>query len=385
MRQIKNIAILFILLLLSACIKTYEPVIDSSDSNKYVVSGRVTDQEGWQEVEVSLSSPMDSALYKPVSGCFGIIRSDNGKGFPLQEYKDGHYRTWVSQSDLVPGASYRVEIQTPDGQQIESGYEMMPPGAPLGSVYYAVKEIPTPTPGLTNTVMQFYVDLDANGNYSPYYKWEVEETWEYHAAHPLEYYYDGTFHEVKPPDYTNKVCWITVPAKNVFTLSTKNVAQGIYKQYPLHYIDGRSSSRLGIMYSILVKQFAMSEGSYNYWEQLRINSNEQGGLYEKQPNAIKGNVHNLTKPENDVLGYFFAATVNSRRYFYQNVEGIDLTFYNYCTEDNLGKFGWKEFFTWEYPIFYYFNEVGLLKILNAECIDCRRLGGTIEKPEFWPK
>jgi hypothetical protein len=384
MHQIKNTAILFLLLLLGSCIKSYEPVIDSKASNKYVVSGRVTDQEGWQEVEVSLSSPVDSALYKPVSGCLGIIRDDKGNSFPLQEYQNGHYRTFMKQIDLVPGTSYRVEVLTPDGQKIESGYEKMPLCAPLDSVYYALEEIQTADPGVTNTVMQFYVDLDANGNYSQFYKWEVEETWEYHAAHPLEFYYDGTFHEVKPPDYTNKICWITVLAKNVFTLSTKTVAQGVYKQYPLHYIDGKSSSRLGILYSILVKQYAMSEAAYNYWEQLRINSNEQGGLYEKQPNAIKGNLQNTDKPDNEVLGYFFAASVKSRRYFYQQVEGIDLSFYNYCTEDGLGKFGWKEFFTWEYPIFYYYNEIGLLRILNAECIDCRRLGGTLDKPDFWP-
>jgi len=108
------------------------------------------------------------------------------------------------------------------------------------------------------------VDLNAIGNFSQYYKWEVEETWEYHAAHRLEYYYDGIFHRVNPPDYSKKVCWSTGLVKNIFTVSTKNLSQNTYTQYPLHAIDGHTS-RLGVLYSILVSQLALSEGAYNYW------------------------------------------------------------------------------------------------------------------------
>jgi hypothetical protein len=247
-----------------------------------------------------------------------------------------------------------------------------------------VEDMLTTDPQKINKVMQFYVDLKAEGDYSRFYKWDVTETWEYHAALPAQYYYDGTTHEIIPPDSSKMVCWTTSLVKNVFTLSTQSLSQNEYRKFPLHFIDGYTP-RLGYLYSILVSQYALSEGAYNYWERLRINSNEQGGLYEKQPLAIKGNVVNMTNPDNDVLGYFYTASQSGRRYFYKDVEGIELDFYNFCSPSELGKFGWREFSPWEYPVFFYYNETGHLRVLNHECYDCTRLGGTLIKPEFWPQ
>lgn len=383
MRQIKNISVLLFMILLAGCIKSYTPEIDANSENKYVVSGRINNTEGWQEVDVSMASPVGSPKNIPVGGCQVNIMDDKGNSFMLDEWEVGQYKGYIYQEYLVPGTSYKVVIVAPDGEHLESGFDKMPKGPPLDSVYYALQDMATQDPTVTNRVMQFYVDLDAVGDYSQYYKWELEESWEYHAARPVEYYYDGSFHQVDPPDYTNKVCYMITPVKNVFTISTKSLAQNIYKKYPLHYIDG-GSSRLGYLYSILVHQLALSEGSYNYWEQLRINSNEQGGLYEKQPQAIKGNMVNKTHPDRSVLGYFYAASQSDRRYFYQDVEGIELTFSDLCFEDFLGKFGWQEFGPNDYPVYFYYNGK-TPKILGRECIDCRLLGGKTEKPDFWPR
>ncbi|MFH1159520.1 MAG: DUF4249 domain-containing protein [bacterium] len=382
MHQIKNISVILAMVLLFACIKPYNPLIDGNAENKYVVSGRITDTEGWQEVEVSLSSPIESPEYVPVSACQVKILDDKGNVFSLEEYKPGQYHVWMGQEYLTPGTSYQVRVTTPGGEELVSGFDKMPNGPPLDSVYYFLEDVPTPNPEIYLRVMQFYVDLNAEGDYSQYYKWEVVETWEYHAARPVEYFYDGTWHKIEPPDYSNKVCWVTGLVKNVFTISTKSLSQNTYNQYPLHSIDGHSS-RLGILYSMLVRQLALSEEAYNYWEQLRVNSNEQGGLYEKQPFAIKGNLLNVSNPERDVLGYFYAASESTKRYFYQDIEGIDRGFSDYCTEEYLGLFGWKEFFSWQYPVYYYYN-IGVVKILNNYCIDCRLLGGTTVKPDFWP-
>ena len=384
MHQIKNISVIFTMLLLSGCIKPYDLQIDSNSANKYVVSGRVIDTEGWQEVGVSLSSPIESPKYIPVSDCQVNIVDDKDNVFSLTEYKPGHYHVWMGKEYLASGTSYQVRVTTPGGEELASGFDKMPTGPILDPVYYLLKDLPTSDPGKTLRVMQFYVDLNAEGDYSQYYKYDVVETWEYHAAHPAEYYYDGTFHKIDPPDYSRKVCWVTVPVKNVFTISTKCLAHKTYNQYPLHFIDG-TTSRLGVLYSMLVSQLALSENAYNYWEQMRINSNEQGGLYEKQPLAIKGNLQNVTNPEKEVLGYFYTASESARRYFYQDIEGIELDFGNNCTEEGLGRMGWKEFSTNDYPVYYYFPSTWRVLILSPECIDCRLTGGTTVKPDFWPK
>jgi hypothetical protein len=383
MPRLNNISALVFILLLGGCIKPYYPVIDASAENKYVISGRISNLEGWQEVDVSISSPVGAPKDIPAGGCQVVVTDDKGNQFILDELQPGQYRRYMNQEFLVPGISYKVMVTTPDGEQMESGFDKMPNGPQIDSIYYSFLDVPTQDPTVTYRTMQFYADLNAVGDYSQYYKWEVVETWEYHAARPVEYIYDGTFHQVDPPDYTNIVCYMTTPVRNVFTISTKSLAQNVYKKYPLHSIDG-TTSRLGYLYSMLVSQVALSEGAYNYWEQLRINSNDQGGLYEKQPLAIKGNIVNKSHPDRVVLGYFYAVSEANRRYFYHDIEGIDLTFNNMCSEDYLGRFLWKEFGPDDYPVYFYYNGM-TPKILSRACVDCRLLGGTTNKPSFWPK
>jgi len=382
MHQIKNIISILTLLLLFACIKPFTPDIESNAENKYVVSGMITDEEGWHEVTVALSSPIENPEYIPLSGCQVQIKDDKGNSFQLNEYGPGTYHIWLGGENLVPGTSFMVRVTTPSGEIIESSYDKMEQGPPLDSVYYIIEEIPTTNPEVFLMGMQFYVDLHAENITCRNFKYEVVQTYEYHAAHPFEYYYDGEFHQIDPPDYSNKVCWITGQVKNVYTLSTVDLSQNAYFKFPLHFVDGHTQ-RLGILYSILVRQLALSDEAFYYWEQIRVNSHELGGLYEKQPYAIKGNLINLTHPEKDVLGYFFAASESSRRYFYQDIEGLELDFDDFCYEEPLGRMGWREFFPRDYPVYYCFTIDGL-RILNPECIDCRLLGGTTTKPDFWP-
>jgi hypothetical protein len=385
MHQIKTIFTILILLLMLACIKSYNPHIEDDAANKLVVSGRVTDTEGWQEVSISMSSPVENPEYIPVSGCVVNILDNKGNIFSLSEDDPGTYRAWLGKEYLEPGTAYKVTVYTPEGETIESSYDTLMAGAPLDSVYYIIEDVPTSDPDVYLRGLQFYVDLDATDFECRNYRWEIAQTWEFHAARPVEYYYDGKFHEIIPPDYSHFVCWANMLVKNVYTLSTKTLSENVFQKYPLHFVDGQSSSRLGILYSILVSQQSLSENAYNFWEQVRINSEGFGGLYEKQPLSIKGNLLNLTNPEKEVLGYFFATSESSERYFYKDIEGLELDFSDQCFEFPLPMTGWAGFKKWDYPVYYFYTDAGALLILNDQCVDCRKMGGTTAKPDFWPQ
>jgi hypothetical protein len=384
MRLIRNFITIFALLLVFACIKPYNPVIESNAANKLVVSGRVTDVEGWQEVNVSTTSPIGKPQYLPVSGCTVSIRDDKGNVFPMAEDTAGYYRAWIGKEYLNAGTAYKVSVITPENETVESSYDTLMPAVPLDSVYYVIEDVPTSNPDIYIRGMQFYVDLKAEGYQSRNFKWEIFETFEFHAKHAVEYYYDGTSHQVLPPDSSHRVCWSTGMVRNVYTLTTKNLTANAFQKFPLHFVDG-STPRLSVLYSFLVKQLALSESAYNYWEMVRVNSSELGGLYEKQPLAIKGNLVNLTDPGKEVLGYFSAASESSRRYFYKDVPGIELNFMDFCNEDILGQLGWKIYSKNDYPVYYYFNLEHSLRLLNVECVDCRAMGGSTVKPDFWPQ
>ena len=99
---------------------------------------------------------------------------------------------------------------------------------------------------------------------------------------------------------------------------------------------------------------------------------------------MKGNMQNMSSPDKMVLGYFYAASESNRRYFFKDVEGIELNFDNGCREEGLGRGGWREFTRNDYPV-YYTVKAGSVRILSLECIDCRKMGGTTVKPDFWPR
>jgi hypothetical protein len=381
--ELKNRLPLLTLVLMFSCIKAYTPLIKNDEASKLVVSGRVTNIGGWQEVKISMSSPVNDPDYITVSNCEVNILDDRGNIFAANEVEAGRYQAWMDQEKLAPGTAFRVSVVTPGGERIESAYDTLPAGPEVDSVYYIIEDIPTPDPDVFLRGLQFYVDLDATGSDSRNYKFEVVETWEHHAARPAENYYDGVFHVIFPPDYSKMICWSTSSVKNVYTLSTKTLSQNVFLKFPLHFVDG-NTSRLGIGYSILVTQLAISGNAYNYWEQVRINSTDLGGLYEQQPLAIKGNLVNLSQPGKDVLGYFYATTVSSKRYFYQDIEGLELDFWNGCSEGSLPLTGWLGYHRSDYPVYYYFTYEGALIILSDPCIDCRLNGGTLTKPDFWP-
>jgi len=373
-------AIAFLALMLSSCIKPYEPVIESRDASKYVVSGQVVKGEDIQNINISVTSPISKPEYIPVTGCQVIINDNNGNIFVATDQLDGNYTFNIPDGYLKTGSSFKVEILTPSGITIISDSDTLNESPEIDSVYYYVDEIPTNDPEIFKKGLQFYIDLDAENTASHNFRWEAIETWEYHSSWPIEWYYDGSFQHVYPPDYSRMVCWRTEMVKNIFTLSTENLEQNKYKLFPLHFIDNFSSPRLVYGYSLLIKQFALSNAAYSYWEKLRINSTDQGGLYDKQPLAIRGNLHNVTHQDQDVLGFFGVSEVKLKRIFVSNIAT------EYTMDCNpIPLRGWYEITPRDYPAYLYGDEYGYsMALLLPECVDCLVLKGTNVKPEFWP-
>jgi hypothetical protein len=367
--------------LFTGCITPFEPDIKPAEMNKYAVAGEVTDISEIQTITVSRTSSVNDPEFIPVDGCDAVINDDAGNEFPMQEYEKGTYRCMIHRSFLVPGASFRIKISAPDGTVIESDYDTINECPEVGSVYYLRKNI---TSGSNETKgIQFYVDLKAEDLKSRYFKWALTETWEYHVPYPREWYYDGRIHHISPPDYSRSICWKTASVRDIFTLSTIGLSENRYDMFPLNFINNKSP-QLVYGYSLLINQYSMSEAAYSYWDQLQVNSTEQGGLYEKQPFTVTGNMHNLTDPAREVLGYFGAYSVKSKRIFVKDVEDLEIEYIPICTPMILLK-GLIELSPDDYPAFLYGDKYGFeLIYLGSECVDCLSLGGINIKPEFWP-
>jgi hypothetical protein len=189
-------------------------------------------------------------------------------------------------------------------------------------------------------------------------------------------------HHVDPPDYSTNICWSTKKISDIYILNTTGLGNNKYRNFPLHFVDN-TTRRLIDLYSILVKQQAIGLDAYAFWDQLRMNNIEQGGLYETQPLPVKGNVSNLTKPEQSVLGYFQVTSVKTKRLFVKDVPDLELITPTSCGVYTL-LYGLRQFSPGDYPV-YLFGQEGAFFELTKECIFCTILGGTTVKPDFWPE
>jgi hypothetical protein len=373
---------IFLLLMVTGCIEPYVPHITGDSGNVYVINGEVTNVSGYQTITISTASSVNNPEYIPMNGCVGAIEDDKGHTFDLEESEPGRYQVWMDQEFLTPWTSYRLRVSLPGGDEIASAYDMMPACPALDTIYYERKEKVTVNTGQVQTGLQFYVDFHGTDADSRFYRWTTDETWEYHSGYPRQYYYDGEFHKIWPPDYTYHVCWITAPVKDIFTLATSNLVSNSYEKMPVQFV-ANTTNRLYVGYSALITQHAISGPAYTFWEQLRINSEEQGGLYEKQPLSVQGNLHNVTHPGNRVIGFFGASSVAQKRIFVDGIRDMGVTDGYQCDPHRLGNMGWLEFTPEDYPVYYTYWGLEV-RILDHICVDCRDLGGGLTKPEFWP-
>ena len=383
MMHIKNSIYIIVLLILAGCIKAYEPKLNSDSVQKYVVQGGVSSIEGYQEVNVSLTSSVDHPEIIGVSNCQVTIIDSQNNEFSLSEFEKGVYKVWMGKESLIIGLSYKVRVITPDGETLESNFDQMPDGPDVDHVYYEIEEIPTNDLDISHLGIRLLVNLRANNNESRYYRWKLTETWEYHSEYPIEYYYDGQVQQEIPPDFSQMVCWTTLPIKEIFTLSTVNLSENSFDGFPLNFVEN-NTTRLAVLYSLWIEQISLSQDAFTYWDQLRQNSTQDGGLYSSQPIAIKGNMKNLSHDDKDVLGYFQASTVSTKRLFIYPVDDLFMDFINMC-DTVLLEHGLIEISPRDYPA-YLMTIDGHMSLyqMNVECVQCTSRGGTTEKPNFWP-
>ncbi len=382
-RLIKIITILGVVsVTLFACVKEIYPDLELTDVKKVVISGQLTDLKGYQYVSVSYSSDASKPVPRPIEHCVVKFEDSNGLEYNYSEYHAGEYRIWLDSAVLNLNLNYRLVVVLPNNQRIVSSWEKAEPCAQIGNIYENVETVTGSYYNSSQTGVQFYLNFRGDEKDSRYYKYDLVETFEYHTQYPVEWWYDGVIHHVVPPDYSKHICYNIVPIRDIFTLSTENLNENKFDEFKLNFVINKNQ-RLSHTYSLLVRQIALDYRAFTYWNQMKINMHQQGGLYNTQPIAIKGNLTNTSDTTKDVLGYFVVAQAHEKRVF---INGYGLTLFdNNCSTLPL-RYGVRQIWPDMYPAYLMAGENGYKNILlSVECVDCTTVGnGTTVKPSYWP-
>ncbi len=371
-----------LLLGLFSCIDPYEPDIGEMQ-DLMVVNGYITDVPGEHRVEVSRTSPYNYPAYIPVEECVVRVEDNYGEGVTYEERSPGVYAADLDEPFLGVGKAYKLYVFTMDGKEYQSDYDSMLPCPKLENLVYKVEKRETENPLITHYGIQFYVDVKGGGNDSRNFLWKMEETFEYHSTYLIQYIWnDGDMIQFIPPTDSLYICYRTQSVKEVYTASTRYLAANELHGYPLNFVSNQTNKLL-IKYSLLVRQYSLSEDAFLYWDRITRMLNESGGLYETQPSVTYGNTYNANDAEEKVLGYFYASQVKEKRL--TTKERFDFPIPRpTCDLDTISSFS-----ELQGGLYYLISLNEFLGVgppygtAHPACFNCRLRGGTTEPPEWW--
>lgn len=397
----KYITIFILALAAYSCVEPFEPEVGNYESS-LVVDGLFTNGMDTSSVILSRSYPYNQREGQPVSGATVIIEDDQGQMMTLQENRPGVYQNDPAVFRGEVGRSYRLLLTDPDGQQFESSWELLKPAPPVGKLYFEYKERlqnevgKPPIPGL-----QIYLDSEDPERATRYYRWEFEETYEFHLAHnPIIEVIWGSnpgFGEdrveyVVPGPNSGFRCWRQEPSTRIMIASSENLTEDAVVAFPLNYVDG-TSSKLYRKYSLLVKQYAISKAYYEHLRKVLEVNETTGSLFDPIPNETLGNIQSTSGENIPVLGYFSAAGVDTTRYFIEYADlpnQINPSFGPFCMPDTI-ELNFRELYgrtqTAGHVMFdYSYNIMGEpngFQLTLPPCARCSASGGTDIEPSFW--
>ena len=151
------------------------------------------------------------------------------------------------------------------------------------------------------------------------------------------------------------------------------------------------------LYSDLIKQYAITADGFNYWTNLKKNTEQLGTLFDLQPFTELGNIQCVNNPDTKCIGFISFTTLQQQRIF---VSKNDLIAWNYQPiMENV-------FFDMNTPnlISTHFQPPGgpygnsligqgmdttnfisrFIYYSTNLCVDCTYNDGTTVKPSYWP-
>lgn len=301
-------------LFLYGCVTEYEGTIGGS-SEVLVVSGIITDEFKKQEVQLSRSYSFENVGPRYETDAKVVVLSSNGSTYLFNEKPNGVY---VSQQTFAaqPGITYHLEITTANG----AAYASSPMGLPAPATITGLKaEVSNNAQGNSG------ISIKVGGSgplTATKFRYDFEEHWKivapYWSPYDLVVLSEGqsTFNlAIIDRETEEQVCYGFARPQEVLLTSTTSLSSSVIENFEVRFIE-KDNYILQHRYSILVKQYSISEETYRYYETLKSLSAAATTVFsEDQPGFLQGNIISLTNNSEQIAGFFEVSIVSEKRIF----------------------------------------------------------------------
>lgn len=385
-----------ILILFLCCRQRYDPPLTQKLYNYLVVEGVLINGADTTFLRLSRARKLDDNPQRNGEQNARLSVEDAESGFTVYNFtpagNNGLYM--ISGMKLNLDKKYRLRITTTDGNHYVSDDISVISTPSIDSVSWIKK----------NDGVYIYVNTHGSVNDGKYYQWNYRETWyftvPYLSARKYKYFnhwpvqIDSMF-PLRDSDKFVQQCWKTLFSSQILQENSSKLSDNIISLAPIRYIPA-GSVELSSLYSILVNQYCVSKDAYEYFENLKKTSEQTGSIFDPQPTQLKGNIHNLDKPDDPVFGYVAASSTHQVRIFIKNADVQPWVYYDGCQPpfivpvDSIP----RAYDTVSFPALIrlapldiiYNNAGDIIGVSSVfkSCGDCTSSGGVTTKPDFWP-
>jgi hypothetical protein len=380
MRKIYSVLLVMILYAAFGCREKYTIEPRSSDLSVLVVEGTLINGTQPTTIKLSKSTSFNrpSAIV-PVTQAQVTVESNGGGVMSLTENPStGNY---IGTLSLDATKEYRLHIKTKEGKEYLSDFVPVKSSPAIDSINWKWE----------NNGVMFYSNTHDATNRSKYYKWDYDETWEI-----ISPYYSGfkmVGNVITPRTFPSEDvshCWKFGTSNSIMIGSTAQLTSDVIAQVPLYYLSP-NSEKIGVRYSVLVKQVVLTKEAYDFFYQMKKNTEQLGSIFDPLPSELRGNIHCVTAPDELVIGYVTASSQTEKRIFISSNQVSQWVYsYSGCNSlyvvnkpDSIKKYLTNGFTPYDQdlpdpfglPIAYYFS--------LPPCSDCTLRGGTNIKPSYW--
>lgn len=383
----KIICIIGILLAFNGCKEKYDSPLVSPSTGYLVVEGTINVGNVITEIVLKRTVKLDNPSIVYETGAIVSVLGNDNSIYPLNESGSGHYKG--VNFNLNNTKKYKLHIQTRDRKIYESDFVDLRITPTIDSI----------SKQYNSSGLGIFVNTHDPSGITKYYQWDYTETWQYNSPYRqlmvyqqfnsgngIKYYlayFDPVLLNFNSAIYT---CWPSENSARILTGSTVTLSDNkIY--LPLTFIS-RGSVKLGLKYSIITRQYSLSEGRYNYLQKMKKNTEGTGSVFDAQPSELVGNIHCTTNATEPVIGYIDICNVQEKRIFINNTELADWNYTAPCIKtevpnniDSITSMH-DQFLPIDIAKQSPFGGILSYYFSTNTCVDCT-LSGTNIKPSFW--